>query len=237
MRDVGYRGTGSVVPDLAFALLLAEPEAHSTGVPPRIAINVYPYRDPQYDPTETDGGAGFAEYVATFAELVAAASARGFRPVLFGSQRADARVLDLIQEQLSALAPELGEVERHMPETLAGLMAVIDGSDFVVATRYHAILLAVLRGRPTIGICYQSKSRRLLEMAGLGEYAIEAEGLTTGAVLDQVTNTAATAGASARTYARAMAMRTECISGFDEALERCLPGLVVGNDARLRLSH
>jgi polysaccharide pyruvyl transferase WcaK-like protein len=181
MRDLGYRGAGSVVPDLAFALTLGEPEARPTGVRQRIAINVYPYRDPQYDPTETDGGAGFAEYVDTFAGLVEAASARGLQPVLFGTQRADARVLDLIQERLLALAPDLGEVERHMPATLAALIAVIDGSDFVVATRYHAILLAVFRGRATIGICYQSKSRRLLEMAGLGEYAVDAESLDTAA--------------------------------------------------------
>jgi polysaccharide pyruvyl transferase WcaK-like protein len=229
MRDLGYRGTGSVVPDLAFALALGEPEARPTAVPPRIAINVYPYRDPQYDPTETDGGASFAEYVDTFAGLVAAASARGLQPVLFGSQRADARVLDLVQERLLALAPDLGEVERHMPATLAGLIAVIDGSDFVVATRYHAILLAVFRGRPTIGICYQSKSRRLLEMAGLGEYAVDAEGVNAGALLDQVTRAIAAGDGNGHIHARAMALHAECSRGFDAALEKSLPGWIVAS--------
>jgi len=42
----------------------------------------------------------------------------------------------------------------------------------VVATRFHAILLGILRGRATVRICYQAKSRRLLEMAGLGDYGV-----------------------------------------------------------------
>ena len=128
---------------------------------------------------------------------------------------------------LRALAPHVGEVERHMPATFADLVGVIDGSDIVVATRYHGILLAVLRGRPTIGICYQSKSRRLLEMAGLGEYAVDAEGLDSGAILDQLTKAIAAGDANGQIYARAMAMHGECRRGFDEALEQCLPGLTM----------
>jgi polysaccharide pyruvyl transferase WcaK-like protein len=204
--------------------------ARPAGTPRRLAINLFPYRDPKYDPTVTDDGAGFAEYVDAIAQLVTAAHARGLQPVLFGSQRADKRALDLVEERTRALAPHVGEIECHMPATLADLVSVIDGCDIVVATRYHGILLAVLRGRPTIGICYQSKSRRLLEMVGLGEHAVDAEGLDSRAILDQVTKKIAAGAADGQIYARAMTMHIECQRGFEEALERCLPGLVVSTD-------
>ena len=119
-----------------------------------------------------------------------------------------------------------GEVELYMPETLADLIGVIDGSDIVVATRYHGILLAVFRGRPTIGICYQAKSRRLLEMAGLGEFAVEAEGIDPTAILDQLTEAMA-GNVNGQINARAMAMHVDCRRGLDEALERSLPGLTL----------
>ena len=205
---------------------LEEPLRRPAHVPPRIAINVFPYRDPQYDPHVTDGGAGFGAYIDSIAGLVASASARGFQPVLFGSQRADERALDLVQERLDSRAPELGEVERRMPPTLADLIALIDESDVVVATRYHGILLGVLRGRPTVGICYQSKSRRLLEMAGLPEYAFDAADLHDASILDRLTNITGAGGAPEHLHARALEMREECDRGFSEALERCLPGLM-----------
>jgi polysaccharide pyruvyl transferase WcaK-like protein len=227
MRRLGYHGPGTVVPDLAFALVLETPLARPAGMPRRLAINLFPYRDPQYDPTVADDGAGFAEYVDAIAQLVANAHARGLEPVLVGSQRADKRALDLVEERTRALAPHIGDIERHMPATLADLVGVIDGCDLVVATRYHGILLAVLRGRPTIGICYQSKSRRLLEMAGLGESAVDAEGLDSRAILDELTKATASGTPDDQIYARAMTMHIECQRGFKEALERCLPGLVM----------
>jgi len=226
MRRLGYHGPGTVVPDLAFALDLEEPRRRPAWVPSRIAINVFPYLDPQYDPHVTDGGAGFGAYIDSIAGLVASASERGFRPMLFGSQRADERALDLVQKRLDSRAPELGEVERRMPPTLADLIALIDESDVVVATRYHGILLGVLRGRPTVGICYQSKSRRLLEMAGLPEYAFDAAGLHDASILDRLTNVTGAGGAREYLHARALEMREECDRGFSDALERCLPGLM-----------
>jgi polysaccharide pyruvyl transferase WcaK-like protein len=226
MRRLGYRGAGEVVPDLAFALELEEPRARPAGARLRIAINVFPYRDPQYVPNVTDGGVAFAAYVDAIARFVVDASARGYDPVMFGSQRADRRVLDFVQERLRHRAAHLGIVERHLPATLAELIAVIDGSDVVVATRYHGILFGVFRGRPTIGICYQSKSRRLLEMAGLGDYAVDADALDAKVMLDLAIRAASECDVET-IYARAMAMHTQCVKSFGDALERCLPGVTI----------
>jgi polysaccharide pyruvyl transferase WcaK-like protein len=168
--------------------------------------------------------------VDAIAAFVAEASAHGHQPVMFGSQRADRRVLDFVQERLRHRAAHLGVVERHLPATLAELITVIDGSDVVVATRYHGILFGVFRGRPTIGICYQSKSRRLLEMAGLGDYAVDADSLDASVLLDLATSAVAESHDPQTIYSRAMAMHALCVKSFGDALERCLPGATIRTD-------
>ena len=141
MRRLGYHRGGIVVPDLAFGLALEDPRARPSGASLRMGVNVFPYRDPRYDPHVRDGGAAFCRYLDGIAGVVAGARQRGMQPVLFGMQRADEPVLDLVQERLRARAPELGDVERRMPPTLADVIALIDGCDVLVATRYHGILL------------------------------------------------------------------------------------------------
>jgi hypothetical protein len=64
-------------------------------------------------------------------------------------------------------------------------------------------------------------------MAGLGESAVDAEGLDSRAILDELTKATASGTPDDQIYARAMTMHIECQRGFKEALERCLPGLVM----------
>ena len=59
MRRLGYHRGGIVVPDLAFGLALEDPRARPSGASLRIGVNVFPYRDPRYDPHVRDGGAAF----------------------------------------------------------------------------------------------------------------------------------------------------------------------------------
>ena len=226
MRSLGYRGHGVVVPDLAFALALDEPPSPPGANIRRIAVNVYPYGDPLYDPAVLDGGVRFAAYVDAIAEFVARARARDYEPVLFGCQHADERALGLVKDRLDESEPGLAPLEMHVPSTLSELTSVIDGCDAVIATRYHGIMFGILRGRPTVGICYHPKSRRLLEMAGLTDNALEAEGLSADALLEKVSSVLAS-GPSLPIRARALALREECLRGFDEALDQGLRGVVV----------
>jgi len=227
MQGLGYRGPATVVPDLAYALDVTAAGVRPKGVQPRVAVNLFPFGDPLYDPSVTDGGTRFAAYVDAVAEFVIDVQARGLQPVLFGTQRGDRRTMDLVRDRIRDRAPDLGEIEHHLPTSYDDLIAIIDESDVVVGTRYHGILFGLLRGRPTIGICYQAKSRRLLEMAGLGQYAVEADGLSATVLLDQLGQAMAMGGASERIRARAMEMHVECRKGFDDALDRCLPGFAM----------
>jgi polysaccharide pyruvyl transferase WcaK-like protein len=232
MRRLGYRGTAGVVPDLAVLLQMADLRQRPSRVPPRVAINPFPHQDPQYDPRATTGDAAFGAYVDSIAALVVEATSRGFVPILFGTQRADARIIDLVQAQIDTRAPSLGEFERRMPQTLDDLIALIDDSDAIVATRYHAILFGILRGRPSVGICYQSKSKRLLEMADLAQYAVEVQHLNGAEVLDRITPPVSAVVPDELIVAAAAAMRAECDTGLSEALHQCLPDASAAFDMR-----
>lgn len=57
------------------------------------------------------------------------------------------------------------------PKELA--LGTLHEADFLIGMRYHAIVLAMVWGRPPIAVCYAPKVRRVMEAAGLGEYALE----------------------------------------------------------------
>ena len=147
--------------------------------------------------------------------------------MLFGTQRSDQRALALILDRIHALAPELVDVEQRMPTSHEDLLEIVERSDVVVATRYHGIVIGTLFGRPTIGVCYQAKSRRLLEMAGIAEFAVDVDRLSARALLDKLTSAIEAPSMSEQIRARALEMHIACWRGFDEALERCIPDSVV----------
>jgi polysaccharide pyruvyl transferase WcaK-like protein len=53
--------------------------------------------------------------------------------------------------------------------TVEDLLAVMESADFIVPTRFHGALLALLVERPTLAICYYRKTRELMVEFGQGE--------------------------------------------------------------------
>jgi colanic acid/amylovoran biosynthesis protein len=50
--------------------------------------------------------------------------------------------------------------------------------DMVIATRMHALILALCARRPVIGIAYEFKTRELMQRVGLGELVVDIEDAT-----------------------------------------------------------
>jgi polysaccharide pyruvyl transferase WcaK-like protein len=57
-------------------------------------------------------------------------------------------------------------------QTLADLVSEISRADFVVANRYHGILISLMMNKPVLAVAYHEKSRALLAQAGQGEYVL-----------------------------------------------------------------
>jgi polysaccharide pyruvyl transferase WcaK-like protein len=231
IRRMGYRGDARVVPDLAYALELPARVDVRSFSPRTVAVNVFPFHDPRYEANVADGGKGFERYVDALAQFVVGVRSRGMDVVLFGTQRADEVVLESVGERIRLRAPGLGAITRLMPASYPELKSIIAGSDAVVATRYHGILLATMHGRPTIGVCYQPKSRRLLEMAGIENFGISADRVGPDDLLERLSVALEDGGLAERIRSRASELHEECRRGIDDALERTIPRLVVASRA------
>jgi len=65
-----------------------------------------------------------------------------------------------------------------MPASVAELLELCANADVLVTTRFHGAVFGVITARPTLAICYQAKTREVLETAGLGAHAIALEQLS-----------------------------------------------------------
>jgi polysaccharide pyruvyl transferase WcaK-like protein len=55
---------------------------------------------------------------------------------------------------------------------LEDLVSEIARADFVVANRYHGILISLMMNKPVLGVAYHEKSRALLSQVGQGDYVL-----------------------------------------------------------------
>jgi colanic acid/amylovoran biosynthesis protein len=92
----------------------------------------------------------------------------------------DAREADAILRLVPDLAARV-TVDRafHRPDELVAKLA---GFDWVVATRMHVAILALVAGVPVLPVSYEFKTKELFEELGLGAYVTAYEDVGSGAV-------------------------------------------------------
>ena len=165
VRSLGL-ADGPVVPDLAYGLSPSGP-AHPTGV---VGVSPMPLFDPRAWP-ERDADAYHA-YLAGLAGLVDRLLAAGRRVELFATNvRMDRAVLDDLRQLLG------GRVSEARIGTVADVLDRLAGYDYVVASRYHAALLAQTVGTPVVALSYHPKVRALMAAAGQDAYCLDARPL------------------------------------------------------------
>jgi polysaccharide pyruvyl transferase WcaK-like protein len=175
VREIGVRDPGTVGPDLVFGLDLALPPRPEGVAAPglTVGLNVFPYQDWRYWPTGDP--AAYSDYVDRIADLTRWLVDQGHRVRLFPTQlRADVRVIaDVLEALKTAPAAELRErVEVAAVATVDDLVREIGRSDVIIATRFHAIVFAMLIGRPVLGLCNEAKMSDLMEQMGQGAYSL-----------------------------------------------------------------
>lgn len=115
----------------------------------------------------------------SFRDLIRFLLARGHRvlliPQLFGNAD-DVRLLSpLVSEGVSLLDPDLDS--RHQRGVIRTLHAV-------VGIRYHSIVFAAEGLVPFVAVAYEDKTRGFLDALGLGSEGLEAESLTSDALIE-----------------------------------------------------
>jgi len=172
MRRHGFEGPAPVCPDLAHGLpFTPRPRDSSDGL--RVGINpMIVYHGLFWPVGDRDL---YRRYVETLAALVAALHRDGFEVFLYGTQKDDAVPAGEIQDVLRTTFPAAAVPEYLGAETVAGLLQLCASADVLVTTRFHGAVFGVITRRPTLAICYQGKTREVLQAAGLGEFAFDFE--------------------------------------------------------------
>jgi polysaccharide pyruvyl transferase WcaK-like protein len=175
MRQYGFDGPGAVCPDLAHSLPFAAPQRAPTdrlrvGINPMIVHHsvFWPVRDPAVQ----------QRYIDSLAHLAAALVAEGDDVFFYGTQKDDRVTAQETQAAMRGAAPSIPVPPFVMPASVAELLELCARADVLVTTRFHGAVFGVITARPTLAICYQAKTREVLETAGLGAHAIAFEQLS-----------------------------------------------------------
>lgn len=184
IRSLAPRQAVPVLPDLVYSLDVRSPASRSAGR--RIGINVFPHGDPRYWPLPDTGK--YQRYLTILAAFVTWLSQMGYEVVLFPTQlRADPPAI----EDLRRLLAERGELEPGaFPEVAAvqevdDLLVFLKGVHLVVATRFHAIVLASLLHRPVLALANHHKMSDLMTAIGLSEYVLDIESITVESLVER----------------------------------------------------
>ena len=173
---LGTSGPFDVYPDLAWGLdaLRPRPEAStSQGV---VAINVFPHSDGRYVPAV---GSRYDDYLERVVSLTIRVLERGHTVALFPTQlRADPPAIADLKARLAAT----GGWERHVEQVIEPQLTTVDellrflcSADIVVATRFHAIVLALALARPVIAFSNHSKMDQAMSEMGQEAYVFRAD--------------------------------------------------------------
>jgi len=172
LRQHGFEGPDHVCPDLAHSLPFdARPRARSehlrVGINPMIVYHgvFWPVRDSAIQ----------QRYIESLAALAAALVATGDDVFFYGTQKDDRVTAGEIQSAFQSLTPSITPPPFVMPASIDELLDLCASADLLVTTRFHGAVFGVLTARPTLAICYQAKTREVLEAAGLGAHAIDFE--------------------------------------------------------------
>jgi polysaccharide pyruvyl transferase WcaK-like protein len=116
-------------------------------------------------------------YVAKLTEFAAHTVERGFGVRLILGQDNDevavAEIMDRLRQRLSGA--ELARVVYRPSASLHDVMAQMQATDVVVATRFHNVVCALRLGLPVISLGYMEKHDALAAETGLSAYCTNVE--------------------------------------------------------------
>ena len=176
VEALGVTGENPIVPDLAYSLQMPATAAVPSGSRKIAGINPIPFFHPVLW-HEADS-ARYTAYVDAHADFALWLFDRGYSVVFFPTQlRADPPVIaDVIaameRRRAGVSAQLLPTPQLHTGEDLLAAMA---NMDFVVAARFHGVLVSHLLGKPVLGVSYHQKTADLMARMGQQDCTLRIE--------------------------------------------------------------
>lgn len=195
LERIGWRRPVAVRPDMGWAwtrLPVPVPVGSGTTAPPRrVGINVMSLNDPRYERgisiTEPDWDR-FDTYIGKLRDTVERLLADGREVVLFSTETQHDVVVrnELVERMRNEGVDHVERLTVQEDVSVDGMLAAVRRCDLVVATRFHAALVALATGRPTIALAYHPKTRDLFESLGVESLCLDAEHFTADELLGLV---------------------------------------------------
>lgn len=187
LKGIGFRADHDpVYPDLAFSLpATAIPDGHDANPGrPVVGLGLMEYAG-KYSierPTSTVQLA----YLEHLAEFVKWLLAHEYNVRLLIGDRADTRVTQEFKSLLKrSAAYDEGRIIDAPVESAADLMSQLAATDFVVATRFHNVLLSMILNKPVIAISFHHKCSSLMSQMGVAEYCQDINSLSADTLIAQ----------------------------------------------------
>ena len=178
LRSIGVTRDLPFCPDMCWAYDGANGSVErdrERAAAPVVGVNVMSDEDPRYWP-QGDAPA-YSAYLDKMAVFIAHVLEDRCRVVMFSSQTvADRAVAEDLRQRL-----ELGGLDTHPQlewaiDSIKGvedLARTVVRCDYVVAARFHSVLLPIRLGIPTLGLAYHAKTQELLEQIGKPERCLD----------------------------------------------------------------
>ncbi len=171
----GFQRDDPVYPDLAFSLqgqaALPQP---GQGTRPMVVVGPMAYFDPRIWPEKDQ--IVYGNYLNKLAAFVQWLLEKGYKIVFVpGEAVHDLDVINDLKELLARAGVDLTSAQvSHPPvQTVDDLMPHLASADFVLASRFHGVLLTLLLARPLVALSYHSKIDELMKDTGQGHYCLQ----------------------------------------------------------------
>lgn len=158
--------------------------------------------------------ATFEKYLAALAAAADHLQGRGYEVRFVCSQtRMDPPVIAKVQ---AAMRGDASATRVHTPSSVDGYLRAVQGAHLVLASRLHALILALVMGTPVVAISYARKVEQQMQDAALGEYCLDLPAVDSPALIAALEHLLARHGeVKAHVGATAARFRRELDARFD----------------------
>jgi polysaccharide pyruvyl transferase WcaK-like protein len=185
LKSLGFATDGDpVYPDLAFSLPLALVRSPVRGAR-RPVVGIGLMNDPAKLRTDTPSRAMHPAYLEKLASFSRWLLAQGYDlRLLIGDFVYDRAVVREFDDLLRNPSND-GRISSAPASSVEELLSQLMETDFVVATRFHNVLLALALNKPVIAVTFHHKSVSLMNAMGLSEYAQDIGDLDVGRLIER----------------------------------------------------
>ena len=189
LRRIGFPTAGDrVYPDLAFSLPVSVRSVRSNTANVEtlvVGIGLMEYAG-KYS-VERPASAVYSAYLETLVTFVKWLVSHRYQVRLLIGDLADARVTREFRALLKqhSVAQDDNRIIDEPVQSVQQLLAQIEATDIVLATRFHNVLLSLLLNKPVIAVSFHHKCYSLMNQMGLMRYSQDINALDADRLVEQ----------------------------------------------------